>query len=172
MSQAYVYQPLIRRRQFRLVFLNADLRKPHGLALSLLAVNLDHNLPPFWALSYTWGSAEVGNTTETTYDLDCDGTVISVKENLFEYLCQAIRAERRPLPIWIDAVCINQEDIAERSEQVAMMGEIYKRAARVVVWLGKSEPHADVVWASKTFAPALSGILNSDRDIEKLRNIN
>lgn len=41
--------------------------------------------------------------------------------------------------IWIDAVCINQEDLAERSSQVQMMGEIYSKADRVNVWLGVAD---------------------------------
>ncbi len=40
---------------------------------------------------------------------------------------------------WIDGVCIDQSNPAERSEQVAFMGEIYREADRVVVWLGTDE---------------------------------
>lgn len=39
--------------------------------------------------------------------------------------------------LWIDSVCINQADLAEKSSQVNLMGQIYKKAARVIVWLGK-----------------------------------
>ncbi|KAH7348409.1 heterokaryon incompatibility protein-domain-containing protein [Rhexocercosporidium sp. MPI-PUGE-AT-0058] len=42
-------------------------------------------------------------------------------------------------PIWIDAICINQLDIGERSQQVSFIGELYSRAERVVVWLGEDE---------------------------------
>lgn len=41
--------------------------------------------------------------------------------------------------LWIDAICINQSDIKEREEQVARMAHIYKRARRVVVWLGDTD---------------------------------
>ena len=40
-------------------------------------------------------------------------------------------------PIWIDAICINQSNNEEKSQQVAMMGEIYSGAAEVLVWLGE-----------------------------------
>ena len=42
--------------------------------------------------------------------------------------------------IWVDAICINQKDLAERRSQVLLMGEIYKRAESVIVWLGDSLP--------------------------------
>jgi hypothetical protein len=38
--------------------------------------------------------------------------------------------------MWIDAVCINQEDPKERSEQVNKMKSIYQKASRVAIWLG------------------------------------
>lgn len=41
--------------------------------------------------------------------------------------------------MWIDAICINQEDLGERSSQVSFMTNIYAAAARVVVWLGKDD---------------------------------
>lgn len=40
------------------------------------------------------------------------------------------------LPIWIDALCINQQDVLERGHQVDMMGVIYRGAQRVIAWLG------------------------------------
>lgn len=41
--------------------------------------------------------------------------------------------------MWIDAVCVDQENLEERSQQVQRMAEIYKLADRVVVWLGESD---------------------------------
>jgi hypothetical protein len=41
--------------------------------------------------------------------------------------------------MWIDAICINQQDLGERAQQVQLMGSIYTGAARVVVWLGPEE---------------------------------
>jgi hypothetical protein len=47
--------------------------------------------------------------------------------------------------IWIDAVCINQKDKAEKVTQIAIMGNIYRQAAKVVVWLGRPENDSDLV---------------------------
>jgi hypothetical protein len=44
--------------------------------------------------------------------------------------------------MWIDALCINQDDLDERARQVAFMGDIYETAERVVVWLGEDKGHA------------------------------
>ncbi|KAH9209562.1 heterokaryon incompatibility, partial [Leptodontidium sp. 2 PMI_412] len=45
--------------------------------------------------------------------------------------------------IWIDAVCINQQDPAERSSQVGLMDEIYKGAQLVIAWLGKKDRYTE-----------------------------
>jgi hypothetical protein len=44
--------------------------------------------------------------------------------------------------IWADAICINQSDVEEKTEQVRMMGDIYEAAQIVVIWLGPEE-HSD-----------------------------
>ncbi len=45
----------------------------------------------------------------------------------------------RPLNFWIDAVCINQKDVAERNSQVPLMAQLYTQAARVLAWFGPVE---------------------------------
>ncbi|KAL2117632.1 hypothetical protein VTJ04DRAFT_7292 [Mycothermus thermophilus] len=41
------------------------------------------------------------------------------------------------IPLWIDALCINQNDMAERTSQVMLMGDLYRHAAAVISWLGE-----------------------------------
>jgi hypothetical protein len=41
------------------------------------------------------------------------------------------------LTLWIDAICINQDSEEERSQQVQLIGDIYKTAQQVLIWLGK-----------------------------------
>jgi len=57
--------------------------------------------------------------------------------------------------LWVDALCINQYDLSEKSLQVGMMGAIYESAERVLVWLGPREPTHDVLWALEEFVPSL-----------------
>jgi hypothetical protein len=65
-----------------------------------------------------------------------DGFLISITQNLFEGL-RRLRLRKGTRRLWVDAVCINQRDILERSAQVLRMAEIYARASEVPVWLGE-----------------------------------
>lgn len=67
----------------------------------------------------------------------CNGQVFHAQRNLYNGLIQLQRLGRT-LPIWIDAVCINQTDTAEKTRQVNMMGDIYRAAKLVIVWLGRT----------------------------------
>jgi hypothetical protein len=51
-----------------------------------------------------------------------------------------LRKTDRPFTIWVDAVCIDQDNVSERNQQVSIMGDIYRNAARTLVWLGDSHP--------------------------------
>lgn len=62
-------------------------------------------------------------------------TTLAITENL----AMALKHLRRPDTcriLWVDAICINQDDVAERSIEVASMGDIFRNALQVVVWLG------------------------------------
>lgn len=61
----------------------------------------------------------------------------SVRQNLWDAL-HYLRKHCPDTSYWIDAVCINQNDIDERNRQVRIMHHIYFRAQTVVVWLGKT----------------------------------
>ncbi|KAI0192093.1 heterokaryon incompatibility protein-domain-containing protein [Xylaria flabelliformis] len=99
------------------------------------------------ALSYTWTLDEedrfirIANMPPPKESISCNGFNVSIGKNLF----QAIRRIRQPLTsqmIWADALCINQEDVQERTQQVRKMSSIYKNAFRLVVWLGENNRHA------------------------------
>lgn len=81
------------------------------------------------ALSYLWG------TTIFPYKIKVDGNDFYVTYNLFSALRELRRPDRDRL-IWIDALCINQSDDAEKSNQVRLMRTIYAKASNVIVWLG------------------------------------
>lgn len=49
------------------------------------------------------------------------------------------RQRSKPQWIWIDGICINQSDIAERGEHVQQTADIYKSASRVIIWLGEED---------------------------------
>ena len=58
-----------------------------------------------------------------------------VRPNLYQALEQ-LRSKKRDIVLWVDALCINQENEIEKTEQVKKMARIYSRAHRVLVWLG------------------------------------
>lgn len=60
----------------------------------------------------------------------------------FESILKDLGSPIRPLLVWIDQVCINQEDRAEQAEQVAMMGEIYQNSTRVFICLHCPDIHS------------------------------
>lgn len=86
----------------------------------------------YTALSYTWGPVS------QSQDILLDGHVFVVRRNLWDFLHIA-RQNYPGIAFWIDAVCINQDDIQERNQQVSLMSTIYGSAARTFVWLGSFE---------------------------------
>lgn len=66
---------------------------------------------------------------------------MSITRNLHDAL-QQFRYTTDVRYLWVDAICINQNDIRERGHQVRLMQSIYKKARNVLVWLGKDEQHA------------------------------
>ncbi|EEU43574.1 uncharacterized protein NECHADRAFT_82497 [Fusarium vanettenii 77-13-4] len=101
--------------------------------------------PPIYeALSYVWGSSDDGVAVSVAYSDDPYQSTLMVGQKLFVAL-QHLRRADKPRTMWIDALCINQEDIAERSNQVRNMGNVYRLASRVVVWLGEAENDSDFI---------------------------
>ncbi|CAO2649679.1 Nn.00g009710.m01.CDS01 [Neocucurbitaria sp. VM-36] len=84
----------------------------------------------FEALSYVWGVALLPHTIQV------NEKPFYVTYNLHSALTEMRHVKHERL-IWIDAVCINQNDNAEKGHQVQMMRDIYAKASRVIVWLGK-----------------------------------
>ena len=81
------------------------------------------------ALSYTWGdNARIKNTI-------CNGKRLAVTETLLQAL-HRFRHPHEVVTLWIDQICICQERIKERNQQVQLMGKIFKGARKVIVWLG------------------------------------
>jgi hypothetical protein len=83
----------------------------------------------YFAFSYVWGDSE------DTRPISLDGKILRVTANL-ELALRQVRHEENPIPFWIDAICINQEDVEERNYQVGQMREIYANALLVLAWIG------------------------------------
>jgi hypothetical protein len=87
--------------------------------------------PRFTALSSVWG----GYSTPRDAIHYNEGTPIEITTNCRDALV-ALRKRYGVLTIWVDAICIDQQNIQEKSTQIPLMEEIYSWAEHVFIWLG------------------------------------
>lgn len=85
------------------------------------------------ALSYVWGDPTLERF------IFIAGTKFYIAKNLYDCLMH-LRHSKDQRELWVDALCINQADPEERSEQVLRMGDLYSKAERVVIWIGLGAP--------------------------------
>lgn len=127
--------------QIRVIILHKG-PQDQPLTCTLKTVSLDDQ-PEFHALSYAWG-----DDTDTGGIIIIDGQASPVAPCLATVL-EHLRAHHydflrlRSVPVWIDAICINQADPEERARQVALMSRIYRQALRVLLWIGEGDPFSD-----------------------------
>jgi hypothetical protein len=115
----YSYRKLENNQSIRLIALMpcTKLDTDQRLKCNLEVVELAAN-PSYAALSYTWGENVFPET------LICDNGVLKITKNVHAALSR-FRLPNRHLYIWVDAVCINQADDAEKSQQIPLMADIY-----------------------------------------------
>lgn len=128
---SYEYIPLSRPRCTRVIKLNRALDPSSPLVLKLIEISLDKTTTSYEALSYTWGSQPLDRPVR------CDSRTLLITANA-EAALRRLRKKRRPRYLWVDAICINQASIAERNVQVVSMGDIYRGAKNVLIWLGEA----------------------------------
>ncbi|CZR69111.1 uncharacterized protein PAC_19012 [Phialocephala subalpina] len=104
----------------------------------LSTASLD-TLPGYHALSYQWSK------DKCFADIICGNASLKVTGNLAAAL-QALRIVESPKVLWVDAVCINQENQIEKSKQISLMRDIYACAKSVFIWLGPSFPGVKTAW--------------------------
>lgn len=93
--------------------------------------------PTYEALSYAWGSNQ---KTVNVFVQEMKGDfTLAVTSNLAEAL-QYLRYENTARVLWIDAVCVDQQNVRERGHQVSRMADIYRVASPVIIWLGPGSP--------------------------------
>ncbi|KAM0214759.1 hypothetical protein ACHAQD_008658 [Fusarium lateritium] len=124
--------------------------------------------PVFEALSYVWGDqrypaiASIEDTAgEPIGSIDLRWDLATA----LEYL----RYEQETRVLWVDVICINQNDEQERSAQVLRMSSIYRDCSRVVIWLGPKEKDTEEVFSSlarvgRTMERSTTGWLMSSPD--------
>ncbi|TRX90921.1 hypothetical protein FHL15_008126 [Xylaria flabelliformis] len=116
------------RGQIRLLQL-APGRVGEPVRCSYQIASVDEHVP-YQTLSYVWGAME-GNKT-----IVVEGTQADLTDNLFDALTR-IRHETEPRHLWVDALCINQQDGEEKTAQVNMMHRIYANCMQCNMWMGR-----------------------------------
>lgn len=156
-----VYSPLDRAKQeIRLVKLSSDIDPEYDVRCEVSAVSLNTR-PVYLALSYTWGDPN------DTVPITLNGQRLAITRNLKRAL-QRLRTINTKTLVWIDALCINQLDPAERMHQVEMMRVIFENPTEVIVWLG-DEPQlisGDEHWDANCFSWA-----GDEADIPSINSI-
>ena len=107
----------------------------------LRVISLDDN-PSFAALSYVWGGAPDTGHTITCYDGIGKHADIQITLNCDQAL-RRIRTTIGAVRIWVDAICINQQDVLEKQHQIPLMLDIYSQARPVYIWLGQGTQKSD-----------------------------
>ncbi|KAI0100390.1 HET domain-containing protein [Nemania sp. FL0031] len=141
--QPYKYCPLV-ANSIRLLGLNDT----DGSLDTLKTVHVDE-APPYFALSYSWG--------KQTQDVRMvvDDQAMSVSPSMAEAIqrlrnlavdSSASNTRVKWVWVWIDKICINQDDASERSEQVQLMSSIYSQAIRTLIWLGPDFDGCSAAW--------------------------
>ncbi|KAJ3578068.1 hypothetical protein NPX13_g2495 [Xylaria arbuscula] len=137
----HVYDPLPTGAFIRLLDI-VDLNSTSGqFVCSFRTVQLDgESVPEYAALSYTWdhpatrvSSIAVSNSPESSLPLS---------QTLHEFFKELKRRRMCSETLWIDALCIDQGNTAERAAQVAIMDRVFSSAQNVIVWLGSSTPES------------------------------
>ncbi|KAK3994378.1 heterokaryon incompatibility protein-domain-containing protein, partial [Cladorrhinum sp. PSN332] len=133
----FQYRPMdLSKDSIRLVRLCHGSRGPVECELFEGFLDDSHRIE-YEALSYTWGGLE------KEAEILVNGCSYRVTANLFKALVH-LRDRNRDRVLWIDAICIDQDNHKERGHQVAQMKLIYEKSDEVIVWLGESSPDADL----------------------------
>ncbi|KAJ3534133.1 hypothetical protein NM208_g1039 [Fusarium decemcellulare] len=126
-GMSFHYEELPNNRSFRVFVLEPG--QENDSLQGRLETYVFDNAPPYEALSYTWGAPD-RNRSMRCNDLD-----FPITESL-DVALRRLRYFDKPRIIWIDQICINQDNLEERSQQVGVMRNIYSGAHIVNAWLG------------------------------------
>ncbi|OTA59644.1 HET-domain-containing protein [Hypoxylon sp. EC38] len=133
------YPPLAQKYDIRLLRLSALPSSGH-LHGELDLVDLIY-CPAFEALSYTWAGETGNNTKPRSIFIGPHWDIIPITVNCD--LALRLLLSKGHMSVWIDSICINQQNPRERSHQVSIMREIYSKASQVIVYLGPAADYSD-----------------------------
>jgi len=151
------------KNEFRTLLVKAGEHKD-DIYCELQHVSFQNDMkPPYETISYVWGDP----TTRGTVYLQGRKTDVPASS---ERVLRRFRHREADRILWIDAICINQADIQERGQQVAMMAEIYSSTSHGLIWLG--EDHDDCANnAKKAIAAILDDAYKGTDGFRGLRKV-
>lgn len=135
----------------------------------IISLASDTSTEAYVALSYTWGAPN-----NTSY-IRVNRYQHKVTPNL-ESALRHLRNDKNKIVIWVDAVCINQNDIPERDIQLQMMADVYKKAEMGLSWLGEESDDSSLAfrmirrWASLGISHMISHVMPSEEISALLEN--
>ncbi|KAF6823015.1 hypothetical protein CPLU01_11639 [Colletotrichum plurivorum] len=137
--------PRLPHNHIRLLRLNPVLSDPNIGSLEATPIS---EAPPYYALSHSWGT----QIQDVTVQVDGQSVVVSPDlaaglQRLRELAGESSNLQPRLDTIWIDNLCINQRDLPELASQVQMMGKIYSKAIRTLIWLGPDSGSTSLAWS-------------------------
>jgi len=142
--ELYQHVPLGTQRSIRVLRLAPSVKHDSQIRGQLVEVSLDSN-PKYEALSYVWGPLQ-----PECY-IECHGSKLRISANCGAAL-RRLRYRCCLRNLWIDAICINQTSIPEKNIQLRLMADVYRKARRVLVWLGEGSQTLDQAFKSfRTF---------------------
>lgn len=160
----YTYEPLLSDNAVRVVVLHESPARDAPLHCSVIQyersieLNSSDNSRHYSAVSYTWGKPEfshllfvsplIDESQKNKMKQELNETYLPITPNV-DALLRRFRKPYKLVYLWVDGICLNQEDRAEKGRQVPLMGEIYRAAKKVLIWLGSEEDH---VKSADTFA--------------------
>jgi hypothetical protein len=165
-DKSFIYTKLQSLNQeLRLLILKPSTYKKADIRCEIVTEALQiERVATYDALSYTWGSP--GDICEQPISVrGCD---MEVSRNL-ELALRALRYPTATRTLWVDAICINQQNNQERSQQVSLMRKIYSMARKTIVWLGEEDADSTraIEWMSKLcpWRPYVGYELKPTRDL-------
>lgn len=137
LAPVYQYQPIIATKEIRVLKLEPAASLVDPLITSLFVRKIhdadgpEFPMPTYHGVSYCWG------TGQDQLWIQCNGQRLQITTNI-DLMLRHLRKVLMPRYLWIDALCMNQSDDAEKAQQVKVMGSIYESAEKVHIWLGQA----------------------------------
>lgn len=164
-EKKYQYQHLTEVNQFRILVISPGSfnEKLHGRLI--ISDFSDSSRRPYDALSYTWADDEGDAKGLSEFYSDDDKSIIWITKNC-EAAIRRLRRSDQERFVWIDALCINQDNQVERNCQVSMMSQIYTEARQVVVYIGEGTTRTDRLfdWLNGLKDSDINATLENDLD--------